>query len=143
MGKLNWWRTAFAFFLLCLATVITSSAQTFSTLYNFGGSGDGAGPDGTLIQATDGNLYGTTYQGGNGFGTIFKITPDGELTTIYRFCPQSGCRDGEYPDAPVVQATDGNFYGTKAIGGSSTAGTVQVITPSGTLSSNVPFQAAP
>jgi uncharacterized protein (TIGR03437 family) len=66
----------------------------------------------SLIQASDGNFYGTTGDGGaNGHGTIFKITPSGTLTTLYSFCSESGCADGAAPEA-LIQATDGNFYGT-------------------------------
>jgi uncharacterized repeat protein (TIGR03803 family) len=58
-------------------------------------------------------LYGTTADGGaNGGGTVFKITPDGALTTLYSFCSQSGCADGAYPYAGLVQDTNGKFYGT-------------------------------
>ena len=50
--------------------------------------------------------------GPHGDGTVFKITPSGTLTTLYSFCSQSGCTDGEYPVAALVQDTNGNFYGT-------------------------------
>src|SRR5438445_3991318 len=55
----------------------------------------------------------------NGFasGTVFKITPSGTLTTVYSFCSQSFCADGGSPAASLVQATDGNFYGTTGGGG--------------------------
>ena len=79
---------------------------------------DGSGPAG-LVQATDGNFYGTTQSGGTGAnctplgcGTIFKITPRGVFTTLYSFCSQPNCADGIFPTAPLVQATDGNLYGT-------------------------------
>ena len=104
---------------------------------------DGAEPEGTLVQATDGNFYGTAYAGGvshdcsgayvSGCGTIFKIAPSGTLTTPYRFCPQTGCADGEGPSSGVVQATDGNFYGTTEWGGAYGDGTVFKVTPAGTL----------
>lgn len=74
-----------------------------------------------LIQATDGNLYGTTSAGGVdrecnngnffGCGTIFKITTGGKLTTLYTFCAEGTCNDGEFPDGGLVQATSGIFYG--------------------------------
>ena len=104
-------------------------ARKLTTLYSFcsqAGWTDGAYPVAGLIQATDGNLYGTTLDGGancvgnSGCGTVFKITPSGEFTTVYSFCAQSGCADGEYPWAGLVQGTDGNFYGTTengALGG--------------------------
>jgi uncharacterized repeat protein (TIGR03803 family) len=111
-----------------------------STLYSFGGGDDGAGPWAGLVQGTDGNFYGTTSSGGScapwppGCGTVFKITPSGTLTTLYRFCAQAGCADGWQPYAGLIQATDGNFYGTTSLGGGgSDEGTVFKITPSGTL----------
>ncbi|HEV2177431.1 MAG TPA: choice-of-anchor tandem repeat GloVer-containing protein [Terriglobia bacterium] len=120
---------------------------TLTTLYRFcaqSGCTDGELPQGALVQAADGNFYGTTFSGGAnhnnnfcdsaGCGTIFKITPSGMLATLYSFCAQSGCTDGTEPVAGLVQATDGNFYGTTPNGGSPTdVGTVFNITPSGTL----------
>src|SRR5580698_5485802 len=97
---------------------------TFTTLYNFCsvfGCLDGADPFGGFIQGSDGNLYSTTAEGGlnangtNG-GTIFKMTLSGVITTLYTFCSESNCADGDYPTAPPVQGTDGNFYGF-ALGG--------------------------
>ena len=56
--------------------------------------------------------------GANGdAGTVFKITPSGTLTTLYSFCSQSGCTDGADPVAGLVQATNGDFYGTTVDGG--------------------------
>lgn len=81
---------------------------------------DGAGPAGVVL-GTDGNLYGTTIAGGaNGFGTIFKMTKSGKLTTIYNFCAESGCPGGSSP-VGLVQDTDGKFYGSTQFGGTSTA----------------------
>ena len=104
---------------------------TLTTLYTFcSGFRSGGCPDGLvgnvppapLIQASDGDLYGTTSSGGaQGFGTVFKITPSGALTTLYSFCAQTGCTDGAGPWAPLVQATDGNFYGTTSAGGANCA----------------------
>jgi len=106
---------------------------TLTTLHSFGGT-DGANPYGVLVQVADGNFYGTTDEGGtSNNGTIFKITPSGTLTTLYSFCSQSGCADGANPLAGLVQATDGNFYGTTYNGGSENGGTAFKITPSGTL----------
>jgi len=115
---------------------ITPSGK-LATLYSFcsqSGCTDGISPIAGLVQATDGNLYGTTEGGGaSGGGTVFKITPSGKLTTVYNFCSQSGCTDGDTPTAGLVQATDGNFYGTTFAGGASNGGTVFKITPSGKL----------
>ena len=74
-------------------------AAGLTTIYTFcaNGCSDGASP-GSLIQSADGELYGTTYVGGaKDDGTVFKITPSGSLTTLYSFCAQSGCTDGQDP----------------------------------------------
>jgi uncharacterized repeat protein (TIGR03803 family) len=100
-----------------------------------------------MIQAADGDLYGTTSGsvfGPNYNGTVFKITRSGKLTTLYTFCSQPNCTDGFYPYAGLVQATDGNFYGTTTLGGVNCAdnggcGTVFKITPSGVLTTLYSF----
>jgi uncharacterized repeat protein (TIGR03803 family) len=89
----------------------------FTTLYNFCSQtncADGANPVESLILGTDGNIYGTTTRGGNsdGFGTIFEISRQGVLTTLYEFCSQPNCADGAGSQAALIQGTDGNFYGT-------------------------------
>jgi uncharacterized repeat protein (TIGR03803 family) len=116
-------------------------------------------------------------------GTVFKITPNGALTTLYSFCSQSGCTDGAGPYGGLVQATNGNLYGTTIDGGGTSgfgtvfslsvglgpfveplpasgkmgaaarilgtnltgasSGLVQVVTPGTTLSSNLPFRVVP
>jgi len=105
MGRVDAWQKACAIFLLCAATAIASSAQTFSTLFNFNGT-NGAYPGvSSLVEGTDGNLYGTTQSGGSGFscnstvgcGTVFKITPGGTLTTLHSFCSSTHCPDGYDP----------------------------------------------
>ena len=142
LGKLNWRNRAYAVFLLCATTVPALPAQTLTTLRNFNGT-DGAGPLAGLVQATDGNLYGTASAGGaNGNnGTVFKITPSGKLTRLYSFCAQSGCLDGANPyDAGLVQAASGDFYGTTYNGGANeNNGTVFKITPSGALTTLYSF----
>jgi uncharacterized repeat protein (TIGR03803 family) len=99
---------------------------TLTTLYSFCAQtncADGATPGAGLVQATDGNLYGTTYDGGNGGGTVFQITPNGALTTLYSFCAiLPGCKDGAHPSAGLVQDTNGTFYGTTQSGGTSADG---------------------
>jgi uncharacterized repeat protein (TIGR03803 family) len=115
---------------------------TLTTLYSFGArTTDGVSPVAGLVQATNGDLYGTTPHGGpNGGGTVFRITPAGTLTTLYGFCAQSGCADGSVPFAPLVQATDGNLYGTTGEGGAAcNRGTIFKITPSGTLTTLYDF----
>ncbi len=111
---------------------------TLTTLYSFCSSTnctDGADPYAGLVQAANGDFYGTTYSGGaNGnYGTVFKITPGGTLTTLYSFCSQTNCTDGAGPQAGLVQAADGDLYGTTVSGGTNTNGTVFKITPTGTL----------
>jgi uncharacterized repeat protein (TIGR03803 family) len=78
---------------------------------------DGYGPHG-LIQGYDGALYGVTVLGGfNGAGTIFRMTLDGQVTTLYTFCSQAGCADGSYPSGKLLQGVDGSFYGVTVEGG--------------------------
>jgi uncharacterized repeat protein (TIGR03803 family) len=79
-----------------------------------------------LIQATNGDLYGTTPLGGAlGGGSLFTLSPDGLLTTLYSFSYRSGT-DSEDPVTPLIQATSGSLYGTTALGkrGSEIDGTV-------------------
>jgi uncharacterized repeat protein (TIGR03803 family) len=94
---------------------------TLTTLHTFIGT-DGANPrHAALIQASDGNFYGTTYAGGaHGWGTIFSITPDGVFTKLYDF----NFTDGRNPLGGLIQGRDGAFYGTTSSGGSSYRGTV-------------------
>ncbi len=112
-----------------------TSAGALGLLHTFDGpDADGAYPSGPLIQATDGNFYGTTVNGGiNSDGTVFKMTPAGSLTTLYKFCSLTKCADGDLPFGPLLQATDGNFYGTTESGGANNSGVVFKITPTGTL----------
>jgi len=120
-------------FMLCALTTASLSAQTFTTLFSFDG-GDGTVPYAALFQGTDGNFYGTTASGGaNNAGTVFKMSPSGAHMTLYSFCSQSGCVDGQVPKAAVVQGTGGNFYGTTSRGGDIDEGTLFKITPAGTL----------
>jgi uncharacterized repeat protein (TIGR03803 family) len=117
-----------------------SPGGEFTTLHSFCNTeeacSDGTEPFGALVQATDGDIYGTTSLGGahNG-GTVFKLTPSGVLTTLYNFCSRPNCADGAFPDAALIQATDGDFYGTNYNGGSAAqwAGTVFRMTPDGEL----------
>src|ERR1700678_560222 len=109
-----------------------STSGKLKTLHSFGSAGDGANPYSGLVEATDGSFYGTTYGGGaKGHGAVFAVTAGGKLTTEYSFCSNAKCADGSYPYAGVVQATDGNFYGTTSEGGNSNRGTVFAITAAG------------
>jgi uncharacterized repeat protein (TIGR03803 family) len=127
-----------AIFLFCMAAAIGLSAQTFTTLFTFDGN-NGSDPYLTsLIQGTDGNLYGTTATGGlfkepcggSGCGTIFRITPNGGLATVYSFCGQVHCPDGFAPSAGLIQGTDGNFYGTNGACEAVSAGRQYIQPPS-------------
>jgi uncharacterized repeat protein (TIGR03803 family) len=109
-------------------------------LTTFSNTGDGTSPYAPLVLGTDGNFYSTTVYGGtSNYGTVFEVTASGTPTTLYSFCVNGApCMDGQEPFAPLVQGTDGNFYGTTSLGGASTncsngCGTVFRITPAGTL----------
>ena len=134
MNRSNWRKTLWTACVLMATAVaaVASPAQTFTVLVNFDLS-NGANPVTSLVQGPDGKLYGTTGKGGaNGDGTVFKITPEGALSTLYSFCAKTNCTDGEYPNA-LVLATDGNFYGTTYEGGANGWGTVFKVTLDGTL----------
>jgi uncharacterized repeat protein (TIGR03803 family) len=129
MTTLTCWKATCAACLLFVATAIGAAAQTFTTLAYFS---DGSTSYSSLIQGRDGNLYGTSNNGGAaGDGAVFKVTPTGTLTTLYSFCSQAGCSDGSYPFSVLALGTDGNFYGTTQNGGVAGMGTVFKITPSG------------
>ena len=129
-----------------LFRVTPSGALT--TLYNFCVQGapctDGDQPVSALVQGVDGKLYGTTQGGGgplNG-GTIFTLTLEGTLTTLYRFCVQQGCPDGQEPFS-LFQWADGSFYGVTVVGGRNGQGTVFKLTPGGTLTTLYSFCSQP
>ncbi len=131
---------------------VISPTGTLTTLHSFCPRGDGSNcPDGRnpltgLIQASNGNFYGTTNQGGvNGplGGTIFEITPAGQLTTLYSFCSQTSCADGATP-AALSQGTNGNLYGVTYGGGTTGCngngcGTIFEMTPAGKLTTLYTF----
>jgi uncharacterized repeat protein (TIGR03803 family) len=128
-------------------------AGKLTTLYTFCNEWpckDGATPMAGLVEGTDGNFYGTTHGGGaQSVGVVFKITPEGALTTLYSFCTLANCTDGEEPVAGLVQGTSGDFYGTTYWGGATGndncldgvngCGTVFKITSTGTLTTLYDF----
>ena len=120
-------------------TIFEISPQgKLTTLYSFCSEtncADGKAPLlNSLVQGKDGNFYGTAPTGGAyGSGTVFEISPRGELTTLYSFCSQPSCADGATPYAGLVQGSNGNFYGTTYSGGVSNFGTIFEITPMGKL----------
>src|SRR6266567_3710321 len=110
-----------------------------TNLYSFTGGTDGDSAAGALVQGTDGNFYGVTkhnvIQGYQFYGTIFRITTSGLLSTLYPL----NYTDGSYPYAGLIQGSDGNFYGTTHDGGASGNGTLFRISPDGTLATLVSF----
>jgi len=113
-----------------------------TVLYNFcaqsrdGICTDGANPLAGLIFDQKGNLYGTTYDGGAcnnhyywGCGVVFKLTPEGKETVLYRFCAQTACTDGAGPYARLVFDQKGNLYGTTSSGGAYGYGVIFKLTP--------------
>src|SRR5579862_1500038 len=115
MTKLDSAKIGYVLFLIIAAAAIPAVAQTVTTLVNFDGF-NGAYPYSSLVQGPDGRLYGTTSQGGvdgvHGFGSVFKMSRGGDLTSLYSFCTQRNCSDGAIPYAGLVLSTDGSFYGT-------------------------------
>lgn len=137
-------RVAGVFTIFCVATATAAHAQTFTRIARFNKT-NGASPSyGSLLQGTDGDLYGETTAGGtfNG-GTVFKIGPNGALTVVYSFCAQDHCLDGSGPQSGFVQGVDGNFYGATEQGGANRYGTVFKLTPEGALTTVHSFCSAP
>jgi uncharacterized repeat protein (TIGR03803 family) len=105
-----------------------------TTLYSFCSEefcDDGSNPLAALVQAPNGSLYGTTALGGKGAtsdacnglscGVVFEISSTGTFKVLYNFCSQTNsngsCTDGAAPNASLVLGTNGNLYGTTALGG--------------------------
>ncbi|MEN9390749.1 MAG: hypothetical protein RL017_46 [Pseudomonadota bacterium] len=108
---------------------ITTQGQE-TVLYSFQIGGDGSNPEGSLVQDSDGNLYGTTVTGGDsGNGVVFKITPQGQETILHKF--EQNQTDGVSPRSGLIQGMDGAFYGTTFGGGKDNSGVVFKITPQG------------
>ncbi len=109
-----------------------AQAQTVTTLVKFNGS-NGWQPFGPVVQATDGNFYGTTAFGGNGYGNVYQVTPSGKVTSIYSFCSETNCADGQTPETPPILGSDGNLYGVTLAGGSSGNGVFYRMTLAGRI----------
>jgi uncharacterized repeat protein (TIGR03803 family) len=118
---------ALAFFL----TLVPSAGAQVTLLYNFGTrASDPAHPNypGFIVQGRDGNLYSTSNDGGtDNAGTVFKVTPAGQVSVLYNFDGVTGA----FPSGGLTLGTDGNFYGTTFENGPSNYGTVFKITPKG------------
>ena len=133
MSRINGWKNQCAVLVVCAISGIPVAAQTFTTLHSFTGS-DGANPYAGLVQGLDRNLYGTTTDGGAyGSGNVFRIAPSGKVTSLYDFCAQSNCSDGQFPVSTLVVGPDGNFYGATQNGGVYNYGSIFKISTSGTL----------
>lgn len=117
---------------------LTSEGQ-LETLVNFNAQINGYNPDAPLIVGQDGSLYGTTTggggTGGGGFGTVFRVTPEGQFTTLVVFDRTNGAS----PERSLILAKDGNFYGTTYMGGTKQQGTLFRLTPGGQLTTLVQF----
>lgn len=128
-------------------TPTPAPAAKLTYLYSFGTvPAVGGQPNGPLLQASDGNFYGTTRAGGTsgctvGCGVLFRVTPAGVATALHAFGDTAG--DGEKPSAPLIQGSDGALYGTTAFGGAHGAGTVYRITLAGTYTILYSFGASP
>jgi uncharacterized repeat protein (TIGR03803 family) len=102
-------------------------------LHGFTGGTDGANPGAGLVRDRAGNLYGTTFYGGeSGFGTVYKLDRNGVETVLHSFTGSP--MDGQEPTAGLVRDAAGNFYGTTVTGGASDLGTVYKLDASGTES---------
>jgi uncharacterized repeat protein (TIGR03803 family) len=124
----NGWKAICLCSVLCLA-VAAAPAQTFTSL---GFLTDGSTTVSALIQARDGNFYGTSQVGGvNAKGSVFEVTPGGTISTLYSFCSQPNCVDGWIPVGALVLGIDGDLYGTTQNGGSNGMGVVFKITTEG------------
>jgi uncharacterized repeat protein (TIGR03803 family) len=107
--------------VLAAVTIYPAQGQTFTVLYNFKGSPDGANPYAGLILDEVGNLYGTTYAGGSSkYGTVFEVNNAGKETVLHSFA--GAFSDGSFPDGGLVRDANGNLYGTTEAGGTYRSG---------------------
>jgi uncharacterized repeat protein (TIGR03803 family) len=113
---------------------------TETVLYSFceqSNCADGQYPSAGVIMDAEGNLYGTTFNGGAySQGTVFKLPPGGTETVLYSFCQQSDCTDGANPFGGLIMDAQGNLYGTTRAGGgnggANGGGTIFKLAPNGT-----------
>ncbi|HTW32575.1 MAG TPA: choice-of-anchor tandem repeat GloVer-containing protein [Candidatus Sulfotelmatobacter sp.] len=130
----------FAAWSLIFGAAIGTQAQTLTTLANFTGTNGDEPYYGSVIQASNGNYYGTTYWGGkNSDGVVFEVTPAGKLSVIYNFCSLTNCSDGSHPYSGLILAGNGDFYGTTKLGGANGDGTIFKMTLGGKLTTLYSF----
>jgi len=121
---------------------------TETVLYAFTGESDGSDPEASLIRDKQGNLYGTTMEGGESAGccgTVFELAPDGTETVLHAFTDGS---DGGFPTAGLIMDKQGNLYGTTTNGGNTAGctggcGTAFRLAPDGTVTTLYDFKASP
>jgi uncharacterized repeat protein (TIGR03803 family) len=130
-------RTLLSMIAVALLFAVAAHAQTYTPLYTYpqtNRGNTGILPPDVMSQGQDGTFYSTdAYNGAKNLGSVFKMTTAGQPTTVYSFCPQTGCLDGTDPQGGVALGFDGNLYGTTQGGGKHAAGTVFKVTPTGTL----------
>ncbi|HZT43667.1 MAG TPA: choice-of-anchor tandem repeat GloVer-containing protein [Chthonomonadaceae bacterium] len=126
--KIPAWKAAGLIAMLAGAMLPARASTTITTLYQMGAN-DGY-QSSALVQAPDGNFYGTAQGGADFEGTIFCVSPSGQYSTIYTF---AGTAEGAQPSSPLIVASDGNLYGTALQYGAFNAGTVYQVTTSGML----------
>ena len=120
-------------FLATLLLPLVSAAQTLESLF---ADDTAATPNPVIAQGSDGSFYGTTSEGGvSGYGTVFKVTPDGVISTLVSF----NYSNGSFPESGLIEGVDGNFYGSTMYGGHGGGGTVFKVTPSGVLTTLASF----
>jgi uncharacterized repeat protein (TIGR03803 family) len=117
----------------CGVVYKVDTAGQETVLYSFTGGTDGGFPDAGVIRDSAGNLYGTTYGGGDlsgcfggGCGVVFEVDPAGQETVLYTF---TGGTDGGHPYAGVILDLAGNLYGTASSGGADSGGVVFKLAP--------------
>ena len=124
--------------LLALSLAVCAQAQTLTYLAQFNGT-NGTFPYGSLVQATDGNFYGAAESGTYPYDEIFRVTPTGQISSVYNFCSLPDCADGQYTTAPIL-GSDGNLYGVSSGGSDYTwSGSLYRLTLDGQLTTLYTF----
>jgi uncharacterized repeat protein (TIGR03803 family) len=129
---------ALACVAITFSLAVCAQAQTLTYLAQFNGT-NGTNPYGSLVQATDGNFYGATRSGTFPYDGIFRVTPSGQISSVYTFCSLPKCADGEYTTAPIL-GSDGNLYGVSSGGSNYTwSGALYRLTLEGQLTTLYTF----